>query len=61
MTMRTRWFLVVALALASGCISGKSGPRGTNVGTGNDIQGPWNKGDHTGGGGGGSPASGVPR
>jgi hypothetical protein len=25
------WIVVVALALAAGCFSGKSGPRGTNL------------------------------
>jgi hypothetical protein len=53
--MRTssRWLLIVALALASGCFGGKrSRGGGTNVGTGagSDYDGPWN-------GGGGSPAS----
>ncbi len=41
------WILVVALALAASCISGKRGPRGTNVGTGSDSDGPWNEGGPT--------------
>lgn len=43
------WILVVALALAASCISGKRGPRGTNVGTGSNGEGdgPWNEGGPT--------------
>jgi hypothetical protein len=45
MTTLTRWILVAAVALAASCISGKRGPRGTNVGVGSDEGGPWTKGE----------------
>jgi hypothetical protein len=38
------WVLVVVVALVVGCVGGKRGPRGTNVGAGSDEGGPWTKG-----------------
>jgi hypothetical protein len=50
----SKWVLVVVVAVAAGCFSGKRGPRGTNIGTPNDDP---NAPTWEGGGGGGtSPA-----
>jgi hypothetical protein len=35
---------VLAVAIVSGCFGTKRGPRGTNIGTGSDNDGPWSGG-----------------
>ena len=43
--MRVKAIIVVlAVAIVSGCFGTKRGPRGTNVGTGSESEGPWSQG-----------------
>ena len=39
--------LLLAVTVASGCFGSKRGPRGTNVGAGSNVDGPWSQGGQT--------------